>query len=176
MDADRLLIEGCLKRDPKAQEAMYRRFSPKMYGVCLRFAGNKMEAEDILQEGFIKIFTHLQDYQFKGSMEGWIRKAMINTAINYYRKKSKELADINLEQVSGISYIEEDAIDKLAAEELVKLIQKLPEGYRLIFNLNVIEGFTHKEIGEMLGISENTSKSQLSRAKSALQEMIIQRK
>jgi len=176
MDADRDLILGCLERDPKAQEALYRRFAPTMYGVCLRYARNHMEAEDILQEGFIKIFTHLESYRFEGSFEGWIRKTFINTAINFYKRKSKELVDYNLEKVEMASYISEDVIDAISANELLGLIQNLPRGYRMVFNLNVIEGYTHKEIGKMLSVSESTSKSQLSRAKAVLKNMINKQK
>ena len=176
METDRLLIEKCLNRDPKAQEAMYKLYAPKMYGVCLRFAGNKMEAEDILQEGFIKIFTHLHEFRSEGPFEGWIRKTFINTAINYYHKKSRQLAEIDIEQASYAMSVEEGIIDRMSVGELTELIQKLPEGYRIVFNLSIIEGFSHKEIGEMLSISENTSKSQLSRARASLQEMIMKRK
>jgi RNA polymerase sigma-70 factor (ECF subfamily) len=128
-----------------------------------------MEAEDVLQEGFIKVFRHLKDYRNDGSLEGWIRRTMVNTAINFYNKRAKYQNDISLDQSEPINQEEESAIDKLSAQELLDLIQELPDGYRMVFNLNVIEGYTHKEIGEMLDISENTSKSQLSRARNVLQ-------
>lgn len=165
-------IQRCLDNDPQAQKELYRRFAPKMFGICLRFTKNKMEAEDVLQEGFIKIFTYLKDYRSEGSLEGWIRRTIINTAINYYKKRIKELSDIQVEQLEISDQDIEGIIDKLSANELLSLIQKLPDGYRMVFNLSVIEGYTHKEVGKMLGISENTSKSQLSRARAVLQSKI----
>ena len=176
MDPDRELIQRCLKNDPKAQEAMYRLFAPKMFGVCLRYARNKMEAEDILQESFIKIFTHLGDYRFEGSFEGWIRKTFVNTAINYYKRKSKELVETSIYDLEFAGSVDETIIDSLSVDELMQLIHGLSEGYRIVFNLYVIEGYSHKEIGQMLGISENTSKSQLSRARATLQNKILRRK
>ncbi len=172
MLTDRDFIERCLKNDPKAQEQLYKHFSPKMFGVCLRFAKNQTEAEDILQEGFIKIYTCLKDYRNEGSFEGWLRKTFVNTAINFYRKNLKNNLDINIQEVEIANTNELSAIDKLSIEELLNIIRELPDGYRIVFNLNVIEGYTHKEIGEMLDISENTSKSQLSRAKQALQKKL----
>ena len=165
-------IQRCLDNDPQAQKELYRRFAPKMFGICLRFTKNKMEAEDVLQEGFIKIFTYLKDYRSEGSLEGWIRRTIINTAINYYKKRIKELSDIQVDQLEISDQEIEGIIDKLSANELLSLIQKLPDGYRMVFNLSVIEGYTHKEVGKMLGISENTSKSQLSRARAVLQSKI----
>ncbi|MCD4725532.1 MAG: sigma-70 family RNA polymerase sigma factor [Bacteroidales bacterium] len=158
--------------DPKAQGKLYQHFAPKMFGICLRFTRNQMEAEDILQEGFIKIFRYLKDYRSEGSLEGWIRKTIVNTAINFYKKKIKYQKDISLEQSEPINNEEENAIDMLSAKELLDLIHELPDGYRMVFNLNVIEGYTHKEIGNMLNISENTSKSQLSRARGVLQSKL----
>lgn len=172
MDSERQLIEGCLKRDPKAQEALYRHFGAKMYGLCLRYARNPMEAEDILQEGFIKVYTHLHDYRFEGSFEGWIRRTFVNTAINYFKKKSRELVEVSLDDLEFVGSQEENAFEKLSTEELLGLIQKLPEGYRIVFNLYIVEGYSHKEISEMMHISESTSKSQLSRARLALQKMV----
>ena len=162
-------IERCLDNDPKAQGELYKGFAPKMFGICLRYTRNRMEAEDILQEGFIKVFRYLKDYRSDGSLEGWVRKTMVNTAINFYKKKAKYQRDISLDQTEPINHDEENAIDKLSAKELMVHIQELPDGYRMVFNLSIIEGYTHKEIGEMLNISENTSKSQLSRARSVLQ-------
>lgn len=176
MDSERALISRCLDKDPKAQEQLYRRFAPRMYGVCLRYARSKMEAEDILQEGFIKVFNHLKDYRHEGVFEGWIRRTIVNTAINYYKQKSKEWNEISLEKATETHSFDETAIDKLSAQELLDHIQQLPEGYRIIFNLYVIEGYTHQEIGKILNISENTSKSQLSRARATLQHKITQRK
>lgn len=160
--------------DINSQELIYRQFAPKMYGICLRFAGNKMEADDILQEGFIKILTKLKDFRNEGSFEGWIRKTMINTAINYYRKNLRNSKYLNIDELEvPVSNYEENIFDKISREELINLIQELPNGYRTVFNLNVVEGYTHKEIGEMLNISDNTSKSQLTRARSILQKKVL---
>jgi len=166
------LIEKCLKHDASAQSMLYRRFASKMLGVCLRYAKDKMEAEDVLQEGFIKIFKYLNTFKFDGSLEGWIRRIMVNTAISQYRANNKNVQSMDDE---GFNYKEMPNVimtDSLSANELLKIIQELPEGYKVVFNLYAIEGYSHKEIGEMLGISESTSKSQLSRARTALQEKI----
>jgi len=176
MSPERELIERCVKQDLQAQEELYRRFAPKMYGVCLRFARNRMEAEDILQDGFIKVFKHMSDYRFEGVFEGWVRRTFINTAINFYKKKSKDLIEINSEKIELSGSTEANIIEAINASELLQLIQELPEGYRLVFNLHIIEGYSHKEIGQMLNISENTSKSQLSRARTTLQNIINKRK
>ena len=169
MHFDEGFIERCLNNDSKAQEELYQTFAPKMFGICLRYARNQMEAEDILQEGFIKVFKYLKDYRNDGSLEGWIRRTMVNTAINFFRKTAKYQKDLPIETAEPINHHEETAIDRLSAKELLEFIRELPDGYRMVFNLNIIEGYTHKEIGEMLNISENTSKSQLSRARSVLQ-------
>ncbi|MBU2651776.1 MAG: sigma-70 family RNA polymerase sigma factor [Bacteroidetes bacterium] len=166
------IIEGCLQNDSHAQETLYRRFAPKMFGICLRFTRNKMEAEDVLQDGFIKVFTYLKDFKNEGSLEGWIRRTMINTAINYYKKMVRKFNETDIEQADYVLMEDETAIDRLSNIELLQLIQELPDGYRMVFNLAIIEGYSHKEIGDMLNISENTSKSQLSRARNALQMKI----
>lgn len=161
-----------LQNDNKSKDLLYRHFAPKMYGICLRFAGNQMEADDILQEGFIKIFTKIKDFRNEGSLEGWIRRTIINTAINYYRRNLKYARMNNLDDMEITDSRETDIYSRISREELVNMIQELPVGYRTVFNLNVIEGYTHKEIGEMLNISDNTSKSQLTRARTVLQRKI----
>jgi RNA polymerase sigma factor (sigma-70 family) len=176
MYSDKELIEKCLERDPRAQEFLYKRFSRRMYGVCLRFARNTLEADDILQEGFIKVFSYLKDFRQEGSLEGWIRRTIVNTAINYYNSKQNEWHETSIDKAVTYHSDTEDILQKIAAGDLLNLIQELPEGYRMVFNLYVIEGYNHQEIGEMLKISENTSKSQLSRARMALQERLTQRK
>ena len=173
MHSEKDFIERCINNDAKAQEALYRRYSPKMFGVCLRFAKNKIEAEEILQEGFIKIFANLKNFRYEGSFEGWIRRTIINTAINYFKKKSRRFVEVNIEDIKTTKVENESVIDKISVNELLKLIQTLPNGYRTVFNLNVIEGYTHKEIGKKLSISENTSKSQLSRARAILQKKVV---
>ena len=131
-----------------------------------------MEAEDILQEGFIKVFSFLKNYRNEGSLEGWIRKTMINTAINYYRKNARFANEVDIDNYEVKQNVNESVIDRFAANELLKIINTLPDIYRLIFNMSAIEGYTHKEIGEIFNISENTSKSQLMRAKSILQQKL----
>jgi RNA polymerase sigma-70 factor (ECF subfamily) len=147
-----------------------------MYGVCLRFARNTLEADDILQEGFIKVFSYLKDFRQEGSLEGWIRRTIVNTAINYYNSKQNEWSETSIDKAQFHQSDTENVLDKISAADLLNLIRELPEGYRMVFNLYVIEGYNHQEIAEMLHISENTSKSQLSRARMALQERLIQRK
>ena len=132
-----------------------------------------MEAEDILQEGFIKVFLNLKNYRHEGSLEGWIRRTMINTAINQYKKNIRAMKELDIQEMEIRDEKVEDVLDQMAAQEIIGYVQDLPPGYRIVFNLNVIEGYTHKKIGEMLNISENTSKSQLFRAKNALKRKII---
>jgi len=176
MYTDKELIEKCLENDPRAQEFLYKRFSRRMYGVCLRFARNTLEADDILQEGFIKVFTFLKDFRQDGSFEGWIRRTFVNTAINYYHSKENEWKETSIDKAESVQSVSEDALDIISAADLIEIIRELPEGYRLVFNLYVIEGYAHQEIAEMLRISESTSKSQLSRARMALQERLEKRK
>jgi RNA polymerase sigma-70 factor (ECF subfamily) len=165
------LITGCLQGDRRMQEELYRRFSPRMYAVCLRYAGNAEEAEDILQEGFIKIFKKLESFRGEGSFEGWIRRIFVNTAIEHFRRK-RYLMPVTEKEENTIEGKYTSALDDLAEKDIIALIQELSPGYRTVFNMYVIEGYTHKEISDMLGISEGTSKSQLSRAKVILQGMV----
>lgn len=165
------LIEGCLRGDRKMQYGLYQQFAPKMYGVCLRYAGNAEEAEDILQEGFIKIFNKIGSYRGDGSFEGWIRRIFVNTAIEHFRKKTylQPITEVEENTMEG-KYL--SVLDKLAEKDIIQLVQQLSPGYRTVFNMYVVEGYTHKQIAEALGISEGTSKSQLSRAKQILQDMV----
>jgi len=169
---DEDIVKGCLQKDIQSQEAFYHRFAGKMFGVCLRFSSNKLDAEDLLQEGFIRAFGNLHRFRFEGSLEGWIKKIMIHTALNVYKKQLKFPKEVEIYEVMEHATFSEDALSRLSREDLLRIIHCLPVGYRTVFNLFVIEGYTHKEIGLMLGISENTSKSQLFRAKQAIQKEI----
>ncbi len=165
------LITGCIEGDRRMQEELYRRFSPRMYSVCLRYAGNAEEAEDILQEGFIKIFKKLSSFRGDGSFEGWIRRIFVNTAIEHFRRK-RYLQPVTEKEENTIEGKFLSVLDNLAEKDILDLVRKLSPGYRTVFNMYVVEGYTHKEIGDILGISEGTSKSQLSRAKVILQDMV----
>lgn len=171
MTSESDLIEGCLRGDRKAQAALYTRFAPKMYGVCLRYAANSDEAEDILQEGFVKVFRKLESFRSEGSFEGWVRRIFVNTAIEHFRRKTylQPITEREEESFEG-AYL--SALDTMAEKDVVSLIQQLSPGYRTVFNMYVVEGYSHKQIAEMLGISEGTSKSQLSRAKQILQGLV----
>ena len=171
MSSEADLIEGCIRGDRKMQYELYERFSPKMYGVCLRYAANAEEAEDILQEGFLKVFKKIGSFRGDGSFEGWIRRIFVNTAIEQFRKKSY-LQPITEQEENSIEGKYISVLDDLAEKDIIKLIQQLSPGYRTVFNMYVVEGYTHKQIADTLGISEGTSKSQLSRAKIILQEMV----
>jgi RNA polymerase sigma-70 factor (ECF subfamily) len=155
------------------QHELYNRFASKMYAVCLRYAGNAEEAEDILQEGFIKVFNKIGSFRSEGSFEGWIRRIFVNTAIEHFRKKIylQPITDYEEDTVEG-KYL--SVLDSLAEKDIIQLVQQLSPGYRTVFNMYVVEGYTHKQIAEALNISEGTSKSQLSRAKLILQDMVQQ--
>ncbi len=165
------LINGCLEGNRRMQEELYRRFSSRMYAVCLRYAGNGEEAQDILQEGFIKVYKKLYSFRREGSFEGWVRRIFVNTAIEHFRRK-RYLMPVTEKEENTIEGKYTSVLDSLAEKDIMALIQELSPGYRTVFNMYVVEGYTHKEIGDMLGISEGTSKSQLSRAKVILQEMV----
>ena len=165
------LIHGCLEGDRRMQTEMYLRFSPRMYAVCLRYAGNAEEAEDILQEGFIKVFKKLDSFRKEGSFEGWVRRIFVNTAIEHFRRK-RYLQPVTEKEENTIEGKYFSVLDELAEKDILALVQELSPGYRTVFNLYVVEGYTHKEIADMMEISEGTSKSQLSRAKVILQDMV----
>ncbi len=165
-------IKRLVNKDKVAQREFYHYFSSKMYGVCLRFAKDVDDANDMMQEGFIRVFNHISDFRGEGSLEGWVRRTMVNTAINFYKRKIRKGNTVSIDVVAERADKSVYIIEKMSVDELMALIRELPTGYRTVFNLNVIEGYTHKEIGEILNISENTSKSQLSRARVALQKKI----
>jgi len=169
---DRRLLTKCLENDRKAQNELYMKYAPKLFGTCLRYSKNNTDAEDILQEGFIKIFKYLKDFRNEGHFEGWMRKIMVTTALNFYKRKSLLNKEVDPDFVNAPSISVPDVISLLSSEELLSMIQELPDGYRMVFNLNTIEGYSHKEIGEIMNISVNTSKSQLSRARNSLQKKI----
>lgn len=166
------MIEGCISGNPRAQKQLYDKFSGKMMGVCLRYCSNMDEAEDALQEGFVKVFTKISEFKRDGSFEGWIRRIMVNTALDLLRKNKKHAFNASIDDVNVHLTDGETALNQLAAEDLLLLLSKLPTGYRVVFNMFAIEGFSHKEIAEHLGVTESTSKSQYSRARAFLKESL----
>lgn len=168
---ERELVKGCLAGDRRCQEALYARYARRMYAVCLRYARHELEAQDLMQEGFIRVFEKLKDFRMEGSLEGWVRRIMVHTAINCYRRKSFQQERFGLEKLPE-DPVPADALDRLGTEELMGMVSALPEGYRMVFNLFAIEGFDHAEIAGMLGCGESTSRSQLAKARRMLQSMI----
>ena len=166
------LINDCIKGHRNAQSQLYQLFATKMFTVCLRYAKNKEEAEDILQEGFVKVFISLRQFNFEGSFEGWVRKIMVNCALQKYRGNARLHAIVDIDNNQPEIGDPENVIAQLGTKELLVMVQQLPPGYRLVFNLYVFEGMKHREIAEYLGISEGTSKSNLSDARAILQKMV----
>jgi RNA polymerase sigma factor (sigma-70 family) len=168
---ERELVEGCQREDRRCQETLYGRYSRRMYAVCLRYARHQLEAQDLMQEGFIRVFDKLHAFRMEGSLEGWIRRIMVHTCINHYRKKAFQNERFGMEHVPDEA-VAPMAIDHLGQEELLKLVSALPDGYRMVFNLFAIEGFDHAEIAEMIGCAESTSRSQLAKARRMLQQRL----
>lgn len=168
------IIKACQRGEVKAQEQLYRLFQRKMFAVCLYYAGNESEAQDHLQDGFYQLFQKIGKYSFKGSFEGWMRRLFVNLILQKYRSKKPLYTTGYYEDLPNEpSY--EHILQQITADDLLQLIHELSPQYRLVFNLFAIEGYSHKEIGEKLNISEGTSKSNLSRARSLLQEKVAKR-
>jgi RNA polymerase sigma-70 factor (ECF subfamily) len=175
MEEIKSIIEGCVRGDKRAQDTLYKKYASLLYGICLRYAKNRMEAEDVLQEVFVKIYNNIHSYHHDGRFEGWLRRIAVNTSITQYRKNLKHAYQ---EDVDDLVRSKNDPMEvenlEFTAEEMMLCINKLPAGYKTVFNLYVIEGFMHKEIADMLEIDVNTSKSQLSRAKTYLQRELAE--
>ena len=171
--SDDELIKGCVACKRLHQERLYAKYSAKMFAICLRYAKDYHNAEDILQEGFIKVYQYIEKFRNEGSFEGWLRRIFVNTAIEHFRRHTPMYPILEVTQADTQS-VNDNVVEKLAANDLIKIIQTLSPGYRTIFNLYVIEGFSHKEIADMLGINEGTSKSQLARARYLLQQKSLE--
>ena len=167
-------IQACVRRERWAQKLLYEEHYSKMMGVCLRYANNSDDALDILHEGFIKVFKNIQKYQPGTSLTAWIRTIMVNTAIDYYRKAIRRRTE-DLEQAYHLSSSDPDAVSQCTEKEILAAVQELSPAYRAVFNLYVLEGFSHREISEKLGITESTSRSNLVKARAKLQEELIAR-
>ena len=171
MQDEQQLIDGCVKEDRKAQRGLYERYSKQMYVVSLRYSKSVQEAEDILQESFIKIFQNIKKFRNESKLSSWIKRIVINTALNYQRSKLYLFPMVDVDNTN--LHLESNfTLANYHFKDLLKLIQKLPPGCQMVFNLYAIEGYSHKEIADMVKISEGTSKSQYSRAKSLLKEML----
>ena len=168
------LINGCKRNEGKSQKTLYDLYARKMMAVCMRYVNRREVAEDILQEGFIKVFTSIGTYNFSGSFEGGIRRIFVNTALEYLRKNDVLRETVGLEDPGIFTEADPSAIDRLSANELIEIIAQLPTGFRTVFNMFAIEGYSHKEIAETLGITESTSRSQFTRAKKLLQKKLSQ--
>ncbi len=168
---ERELIKGCLDGERRCQETLYSRYARRMYAVCLRYARHELEAQDLMQEGFIRVFEKLPDFRQEGSFEGWIRRIMVHTSINQYRRKAFQQERFGLERMPE-GEVAPDAVGRLGEEELMAMVASLPDGYRMVFNLYAIEGYDHAEIADLLGCGESTSRSQLAKARRLLQMKI----
>jgi len=170
------IIRGCIKNQAVAQRELYLQYSPKMLAVCYRYAHNREDAEDMLQEGFIKVFTQIGRFENRGSFEGWIRKIVVHTCINILKKNKKFNESVDLIHAHSIA-LKEDSIPALVqVKQIVECIRLLPTGYRTVLNLFAIEGYSHREIAQLLDIEESTSRSQFTRAKAMLEELLIRKK
>lgn len=167
------LLEGCTQGIQKYQYLLYKKFAPTMLSVCRRYTSSVEDAEDVLQDGFIKVYNNLDKYRRDGSLEGWVRRIMVNTALNQYRSNLKSLYQLDIDELQGvIEDVRPSNFDNINTNVLLKMIDSLPDGYKLIFNLYEIEGYAHKEIAEMLNLSINTSKSQLLKARRVLRKKL----
>lgn len=172
MYGDPDLIQGCKNNERKYQELLYRKYARKMYGICLSYAADRAMAQDILQDGFIKVFKKIGTFREQGSLEGWIRRIITNTALDYMRQKSRSFEFIDENKKIEDEQIDNTILEKINSDGIFKVIQQLPRGARTVFNLYAVEGYTHKEIADKLEITEGTSKSQFKRARALLKDLL----
>ena len=170
--SDEEMLKGCKAHKEHAQKFLFERYSRIMTGVCMRYADSYEEAQDIVQDAFIKVFKKIGTFSGKGSLEGWIRRIMVNTSLDYLRSIKNERFNVDVEEVHYKLKDDQHVVESLQAEDLMKIVQTLPTGYRTVFNMYAIEGYSHREIADSLDISENTSKSQYSRARTLLQKKL----
>lgn len=165
---ERQLVKDCLRQKPEAQRLLYERYVKIMFGVCYRYTKSIKDAEDVLQDGFVRVFLHLRQYKFNGELGAWIRRIMVNTALNFLKRNSRYNREMSFDEAPLHPVADENPAITLQAKELADLIRQLPPGYQAIFNLFAVEGYSHNEIGEILGISDGTSRSQYARARALL--------
>lgn len=170
--SEQQLISGCVTGDRSMQEEFYKVFAPRMFTICLRYANDYYQAEDMLQEGFIRAYANLHKFRNEGSFEGWMKRIFVNTAIEGYRKNQATNNMLEVEDMKN-DLVQQDDFHHLSASDLIKMVQRLSPGYRTVFNLYAIEGYSHQEIADMLSINVGTSKSQLARARYLLQKMVL---
>ncbi len=170
------LLQGCIHNKAAAQKELYQKYSPKMLEVCYRYGHNREDAEDMLQEGFIKVFTQIHTFENRGSLEGWIRRIIVHTCINILKKNKKFNESVDLIHATTLQVREENIPSIIQAKQVIECIRLLPMGYRTVLNLYAIEGFSHREIGGMLDIEESTSRSQYTRAKAMLEDVLIKKR
>jgi RNA polymerase sigma factor (sigma-70 family) len=170
------ILQGCLRNDASAQKELYNRFSPKMLAVCYRFGHSREDAEDMLQEGFIKVFSQIHTFRNQGAFEGWVRRIIVHTCINNLKKNKKFNESVDIIHATTLHVREESVPSIVQAKQVVECIRLLPIGYRTVLNLYAIEGYSHKEIADMLDIEESTSRSQYTRAKQMLEDILIKKK
>lgn len=173
---EQLILAGCLQNDPSAQRELYNRYSPKMLSVCYRFSQSREDAEDMLQEGFIKVFSQIHTFQNKGAFEGWVRRIIVHTCINFLKKNKKFSENVDLDHAGFLEVKEETIPSIMQARQIIECIRLLPLGYKTVLNLYALEGYSHKEIGEMLDIEESTSRSQYTRAKAMLETILVKKR
>lgn len=169
------IIAGCMHNEPSAQRELFNRYSPKMLAVCYRYAQNREDAEDMLQEAFIKVFTQIHTFQNKGAFEGWIRRIIVHTCINFLKKYKKFTDSLDLGHAGYVQVREETVPSIMQAKQVTECIRVLPMGYRTVLNLYAIEGYSHREIATMLDIEESTSRSQYTRAKTMLEGLLVKK-
>jgi RNA polymerase sigma factor (sigma-70 family) len=169
---DKLLVEGCLLNDRLVQKELYAKYFKKMFQICLSYSGNREEAKDILQDAFVKVFTNIKNYDNRNSLEGWIRRIVTNTAIDYFRQKKRLVFIEDYKEIEEVDESESNVFEQIHNEVVLNFIKKLPEGARIVFTLFALEGFKHQDIALQLNITEGTSKSQYKRAKSLLKSWL----
>jgi len=169
---DERLVAGCMRGDPSAQKALYQQYARKMMSICMRYANGREQAQDILQDGFVKVFQKMDHFRGDGPLGGWIARTMVNTALDHIRRNKPYDQSLDLTEAEHLHSEDEHVLSGMTTDELLGLIQALPTGYRTVFNLFAIEGYAHKDIGQMMGISENTSKSQFMKARAYLRRLL----
>ncbi len=173
---ERSLVEACLRGERSAQKRLYDLYAQRMMPICIRYTNDRDSAIDLLHDGFVKVFAHLNDFKFEGSFDGWVRRIFVNTALGQLRKLSEQPYTVDVEEARGLSYSDYSVLDSMSAEEIMQCVARLPESYRVVFNMFAIDGYSHREIAEHLNMTESSSRVYFLRARKLLQEMLEKRK